>query len=497
MKKVLILGAGPAGLMAAYRLLQEKEYQVIILENQSKIGGLCQTNDFQDMKLDYGVHFYRMSEYSKINDIIYQLIPIEDTSFSHLTKEEQKKYVVKGKTSKKEDQVMLVNRSFSHIYFNHKFYEYPIKLNFKTLKQIGFIQLILIGISYIDALLFKRKEINLENYYINRYGKKFYEMFFHDYTYKICGVDPKDIHIDWGKQRIRETSLINILKEKIFHKKINHEPSLIQEYYYPKYGCEQVYQMLEQEIKKMGGQILTNSNVESIELKNNQITKVIYRKEKTKKTIQPDYLISSIPIKDFVSLLSPQILKTDVLKDIQTLPFRDLILVNLVFSKKEIEKLNVYQTIKDDSWVFIQDPNISFGRIKIANNWSKYMLGKNTNKVVLTLEYCCNSNDHFSKLNESKMLEIVKKELKILKLYPHGGIEDYKIDRVKNAYPAYYGSYNNRNKMIQNLNTLKNCYFIGRSGQHQYIDMDKAMYTGLVASEHIISNQKDKGNIWL
>lgn len=499
MKKVLIIGAGPAGLMAAYRLLLEKnKYQVVILEKQDKIGGLCKTNKFKNIYLDYGVHFFRMSEYSKINDIIYNLIPIEDRPSNQLTKDQRQKYIKKKVNASNTDKVMLINKNSSHIYFNHKYYDYPIKLNLKTIKQLGLLNLILIGLSYTKALIFKRKEKNLEEYYINRYGKKFYKMFFHDYTYKICGVDPKDIDIDWGKQRIRETSLINILKEKIFHKSVNNEPSLIEEYYYPKYGCGEVYKILSKQIEKLGGTIITNSSIDHIEIKNNKINKIVYKNNDKTQIFQTDYCINSIAINDFINYLPEKTISTKVSKQIKKLPFRDLILVSIILSKKEMEQLKDYQIIKKDSWVFIQDPKINFGRIKMANNWSKYMLGnKNSNKIVLTLEYCCDSNDKICKLKDEEIINLVKKELKILKLYPINGIKDYKIDKVKKAYPAYYGSYKSRKEIIKNLNKIENCYFIGRNGQHQYIDMDKAMYTGLIASENIISNKKDKENIWL
>lgn len=499
-KKVLILGAGPSGLMAAYKLLKEnKNYDVTILEKQFQIGGLCKTEQFQNIKLDYGVHFYRMSQYQEINDIIYHLIPIEDCYSKYLTQSQKQKYVKNGKNADQENNIMLINKSSSNIYFDNKFYEYPIRINFETIKKIGFINAIIIVFSYLKVLIKKQEENNLENYYINRYGKKFYEMFFHDYTYKICGVDPKDIDIDWGKQRIRETSLINIVKEKLFHKEVNNEPSLIEEYYYPKYGCGEVYQKLSQEIKKMGGKIITDSYATKIELKENKVEKVTYISKKKEKHLIPDYLISSITLKDFASLLPKNSLQKNILQDIKKLPYRDLILVNIIVSKKQMEQLNNYHMIKDNSWVFIQDPNIRFGRIKIANNWSKYMLGEDyyKNKVVLTLEYCCDSQDSFCQLSDKEIMRIVRNELEILELYPNNGIEEYKIDRVKNAYPAYYGSYKNRKRIIKSLDKLEQIYFIGRNGQHQYIDMDKAMYTGLKASESIIENKNEKKDVWL
>lgn len=498
--KVLILGAGPAGLGAAYKLLKDNNnYEVIILEKEKEIGGLCKTKEFENIKLDYGVHFYRISEYKEFNDIVYNLIPIEDNVSKNLTEKDIKKYVKKGKNQKNSDEVMLINSSSSNIYFDNKFYEYPIKLTFDTIKKMGLSNLIQIGFSYLKVLINKKEETNLENYYINRYGKKFYEMFFLEYTIKVCGVHPKDIDIDWGKQRIRETSFINILKEKLFKKKVENEPSLIEEYYYPKYGCGQVYNKMAEEITKLGGKIVTNSYVKNIIIKNYKVEDVEYIENKKINHIKPDFIINSIPLKKFVGLLSGDNLDKEKIKLAKDLPFRDLILVNLLVSKKEMSKLDIYKTIKDNSWVFIQDPNIKFGRIKISNNWSKYMFteDKYNNKVLLTLEYCCDSKDPFCKLKQEELIKVVKKELKSLNLYPKSGFDSFKIDKVKNAYPAYYGTYKNRKEIIKYLDKFDQIYFVGRAGQHQYIDMDKAMYTGIKASENIIKCKKNKKDVWL
>lgn len=499
-EKVLILGAGPAGLASAYQLLKSnKKYEVIILEKEKQIGGLCKTIPFKKNYVDYGVHFYRISEYKEVNKLIYQLIPIEDKTSHDFRQKDGNQYIRVGKDRFNSDHIMLINQATSNIYFDHKFYEYPIKINADTISKMGIFNLFKIGFSYLKVLVHKKKEVNLENYYINRYGKRFYEMFFLEYTKKVCGVHPKDIDIDWGKQRIRETSLINLLKEKLFkHKKFNHEPSLIEEYYYPKYGCGEVYQIIAEQITKLGGKILTNSYVKNIKIEDNQIKNIEYYENGQKKDMKTDYLISSIPLKKFVVLLDDDQKDEKIIKYAKELPFRDLMLVHLVFSKKQFMKLDAFKTIQHNSWVFIQDPKIKFGRIKIANNWSSYMLDdEGKSQILLTLEYCCDRKSSFFKLKNEEVIKEVKKELKQLNLMPNKGIIDYKINRVKDAYPAYYGTYEKRKEIIKYLNRYPQIYCIGRGGQHQYIDMDKAMYTGLKASNAIIKNKKSKKDIWL
>lgn len=498
-EKVLILGAGPAGLAAAYQLLKtSKKYEVIILEKEKQIGGLCKTIPFKKNYVDYGVHFYRISEYEEVNKLIYQLLPIEDKKPLD-NKKEINQYIRVGKNRFNSHDIMLINQASSNIYFNHQFYEYPIKMNIDTIHKMGIFNLFLIGCSYLKVLVHKKKETNLENYYINRYGKKFYEIFFLEYTKKVCGLHPKDIDIDWGKQRIRETSLMNLLKEKLFKKKkINHEPSLIEEYYYPKYGCKEVYQKMKEQIIELGGKIVTNSYVKNIKIENNQIKNIEYNENGQKKNMKTDYLISSIPLKEFVTLLEDNQKDEKIIKYAKELPFRDLMLVHLTFSKKQFMKLGAFRTIQQNSWVFIQDPKIQFGRIKIANNWSSYMLDQEgKNQILLTLEYCCDRKSPFFKLKNDEVMKEVKRELKQLKLMPNKGIIDYKINRVKNAYPAYYGTYEKRKEIIEYLNRYHQIYCIGRGGQHQYIDMDKAMYTGLKASDSIIKSKKSKKDIWL
>lgn len=171
-QKVLIIGAGPAGLAAAYKLLKDSnKYDVTILEKEKEIGGLCKTISFKNKLLDYGVHFYRISEYKEFNDIVYNLIPIEDND--SINNDLISKYVVKGENQFNTDNIMLINSATSNIYFNNKFYAYPIKINLDTIKKMGIINLFKIGFSYLKVLIHKKEETNLENYYINRYGKNF------------------------------------------------------------------------------------------------------------------------------------------------------------------------------------------------------------------------------------------------------------------------------------------------------------------------------------
>ena len=476
---------------AAYKLLKsDNNYEVIILEKESNIGGLCKTTDFENVRCDCGVHFYRISEHSEVNDLIYNLFNIEDGESKYLNSTERKKYVKAGKTRFNSNKIMLINKNISNIYFCNEFFNYPIKFNFNTIRKIGIVEFCKIAISYLENLFHKKEESNLENYYINRYGKKFYEMFFLGYTIKVCGVSPKDISVEWGKQRIRDTSLINILKEKILNiRNFNNEPSLIDEYYYPKHGTGEVYEELAKEIVNLGGEIITDCHLKSIDIKDFNVENIAFSNNGILKQVKPDYLINTIPIKEFISLLDGVEIDEKIKNYANKLPFRDLILVNLLISKNDMRDLKNYHIIKDNSWVFIQEPKIKFGRIKIANNWSKYLFNDEdayNNNVLMTLEYYVSNDDCFHVMNDTEIIKIVKNELDILKLLPQNGFLNYEIKKIRNAYPSYYGTYENRNKIMEYLGKFKNVFFAGRAGLHQYIDMDVAIVSGFRASESIM-----------
>ena len=260
-KKVVIIGAGPAGLTAGYYLLKNsKDYEVTIIEKDNNVGGISKTINYNGNRMDLGGHRFFTKE-ERINNIWKEILPVQGKeSYDDLLLENNKVLADKGPNPEKEDKVFLIRNRVSRIYYSKKFFDYPVNLSFNTIKNLGLIKTIESGFSYLKSLFIKRKETNLENFYINRFGKKLYSIFFEGYTEKLWGRNPKNIDASWGKQRVKGISIKEVLKDyfcRLF--KINNkskETSLIESYYYPKYGPGQMYEEMSKEYKLLGGKLL-------------------------------------------------------------------------------------------------------------------------------------------------------------------------------------------------------------------------------------------------
>ncbi len=306
MKKVIIIGAGPAGLTAANELLKHEGYEVTILEETNEIGGISRTVKYNGNRMDIGGHRF-FSKDDRITNYWKDLMPVQGhNSFDDEKLSRVKSLVAGGPDPEKEDKVMLIRNRVSRIYYLKKFFDYPITMKKETFKNMGLKRTIKAGFSYIKSVIIKRKENSLEDFYINRFGKVLYNMFFEKYTEKLWGRHPSQISADWGAQRVKGLSIMAILKNIISKKKNKGnqktvETSLIEEFYYPKYGPGQLWETLAEKIEKNGGKILKNHKVTSINISDNKITSVTCSADNGIIDITGDIFISSMPLKDLVS----------------------------------------------------------------------------------------------------------------------------------------------------------------------------------------------------
>lgn len=503
MKNIVIIGAGPAGLTTAYEILKNsKEYNVILLEEDKKIGGISKTINFKGNRMDLGGHRFFTKE-NEIKQLWDEILPVQGkNSYDDKKLRRTKKLIKGGPDPEKDDNVMLIRNRVSRIFYNDKFFDYPISLNLKTIKNLGFTNTVVCGLSYLKTRILKRKENNLEDFYINRFGKKLYSMFFEDYTEKVWGRIPKNISKEWGYQRVKGISITAVLKDyflKLFKVKSKEkETSLIEQFYYPKYGPGQLYEEMSKKIIKMGGVIKKDSRVIKINKRNNKIKSITYINKGKEYKIEVDYLVSSMPIKDLVASISNVPKEIKVISN--NLPYRDFITVGVLVSDLAIKNKTNIKTINNnipDCWLYIQDKKVRLGRIQIFNNWSPYMVKDINNSIFLGLEYFCNENENFYKLTDKKIKEMAIDELKKIGIIDDSTnvIEKY-CYRVKKAYPAYFDSYKDFNIVKDYLFKISNLYCIGRNGQHRYNNMDHSMMTGLKTARYILNNEGSKEDIW-
>lgn len=510
MKKVIIIGAGPAGITAAYELLKEnkEEYKVTILEVSNEIGGISRTVKYNGNRMDIGGHRF-FSKDERVMKLWSEIMPVQGkNSFDDEILKREKPLDKNGPNPENEDEVMLIRTRVSRIYYLKKFFDYPISMKFETFKNMGLIRTIKAGFSYLKTIFFKRKEKSLEDFYINRFGKVLYSMFFEKYTEKLWGRHPSEISADWGAQRVKGLSITAIIKDmfaKLFKKKNNKntETSLIEQFWYPKYGPGQLWETLANKTEKLGAEILKNHEVKKINIKDGKIESVACNVDNREEIIEGDIFISSMPLKDLILGMKDINSDDDNLKKIkevaQGLPYRDFITVGLYLNKLKLKNKTNIKTlggIVPDCWIYVQEDNVKIGRIQIFNNWSPYLVKDAKNKVWIGLEYFCNENDEYWKMNEKEFTNFAISELEKMEIIEKEDVIDSHLEKVKKAYPAYFDTYSEIDKVIEYLNEFENIYCIGRNGQHRYNNMDHSMLTAIETVKNIKSNIKDKTNIW-
>lgn len=503
-KKVVIIGGGPAGLTAGYELLkQSKQYDVTILEASNEIGGISRTVRHKGNRMDIGGHRF-FSKDQDVLDFWSEIMPTQGApAYDDKKLHREKPLVENGPDPEKEDKVMLVRQRVSRIYYLKKFFDYPITMKPQTFKNMGFKRTIASGCSYMKSAIVKKPEDSLENFYINRFGKKLYSMFFEGYTEKLWGRHPRDISADWGAQRVKGLSISAVIKDmfkKVFHIKGGKvETSLIEEFIYPKYGPGQLWETVADRITEMGGKVLKKHQVISVTTKGDKATGVVCMVGKEKKNIKADIVISSMPLRDLTLALDAKV-PEKIVEIADGLPYRDFVTVGLLVKKLNLKNETDIKTLGNivpDCWIYVQDTDVKLGRIQIFNNWSPYMV-KNPDKTVwIGLEYFCNEGDDFWKMSDKKCIDFAVDELvKMGIINSKKQVLDSHRERVQKAYPAYFDTYKDIDKLIKYLNKYDNLYCVGRNGQHRYNNMDHSMVTSFETVKNILGDKKSKENIW-
>lgn len=507
-KKAIIIGAGPAGLTAAYELLKRTNILPIILEKSGDIGGISKTVNYKGNRIDIGGHRF-FSKSDRVMEWWLNIMPIQPMEDKQVTVTYQRrKKTIKTeepypKINEKElpDKVMLVRNRLSRIYFLKKFFAYPIQLSLDTLKKLGLPRTVGIMLSYMKARLYPRKpEKSLEDFFINRFGRKLYKLFFKDYTEKVWGVPCTKISAEWGAQRIKGISIgkalehaVKSLMPKKSHNKEDisqkgTETSLIEKFLYPKFGPGQLWEEVARQVREMGGEIYLHQNVKDIVVEEGVVNAVmtIHSETDEVRVWQGDYFFSTMPVKELIAGMGDKVPKA-VQEIAAGLQYRDFITVGVLLRKMS-ENL-------PDTWLYIQERNVQVGRLQIFNNWSPYMV-KDPNTVWIGMEYFCNKGDWFWQLSDEEITRNAIAELEKMKLTDCKDVLDSTVQRMEKTYPAYFGTYDRFEKIRQFTDGFGNLFLVGRNGMHKYNNSDHSMLTAMVAVDNIIASVEAKTNIW-
>ncbi len=495
-KTAIIIGAGPAGLTAAYELLQHSDVKPVVYEIEKYCGGLSATLEYKGNGIDIGGHrFYSKSDW--VMNWWTHFLPIA----------EMQGHVVDNVTHDDSQPVLRMHKRLSRILFMGKLFEYPLTLSWQTFKKVPATQLLHILFSYLKAKCFPIKpENNLEAFYINRFGSVLYKIFFKSYTEKVWGVACDMISPDWGPQRIKGVSVLKVLLHAVRQAicqdftigQKSTDTSLIERFLYPDRGPGQLWQTVANEVLRQGGEIHYNHVLVGIHLDNDNVCTVdlLDRVTNQKKQLPCDYLISTMPIKDLVTIITGDV--PDRVKDVaMELCYRDLIIVCIALKKssKPIAEETCSLEVMQDNWLYIQEPGVKLGRVQIYSNWSRAMV-TDVGTLWVGLEYFCQEGDSLWQKSNEQMARFAVGELEKTGLASGQDVFDYTVIKIKKAYPAYFGSYDQIDIVRKYLNSIGNLYSIGRNGMHRYNNQDHSMLSARAAVNCLVTGSKDKSAIW-
>ncbi len=449
-RNIIILGAGPAGLTAAYELTRN-HIPVTVLERDGVVGGIARTSFYKGYGFDIGGHRF----YTKMNEV---------NALWH---------EVLG------EQFLRVPR-LSRIHYEGKFFYYPLRL-FNVLSALGIVQSIWIFLSFVRARLFPLvPEESFEDYVSNRFGRKLYHLFFKTYTEKVWGIPCTEIRAEWAAQRIRGLSFTSVLKSAIF-KNGNGIKSLIEEFEYPLYGPGMMWETFQQRVKANGGEVWLNSPIVRVQREGTHITNVVVKQNGVERAVAGTHFISTLALRDLINALQPPP-PADVLHAANSLGYRDFLTVVLIVNVPELFP---------DNWIYIHTPRVFVGRIQNFKNWSKALL-PNDHTTSLGMEYFVTEGDELWNMPDEQLIELAKRELELIGIARAAQVIDGTVERMKKAYPVYDSTYHEHLGIVRGyLDAFDNLQTVGRNGMHKYNNQDHSMMTALLAARNVLGAEHD------
>ncbi len=579
-RRAIIIGAGPAGLTAALELLRRTDVQPVVLEASGEIGGISRTVRYKGNRMDIGGHrFFSKSdrvmrwwmdlmppeldepaESAAPLEIAYQgkrrvvevpavspqhpplrgmgpLSAVLETDAEETDPQGHEHKVAHGHTAtvvldsplpEDRDRVMLVRPRLSRIYYLRRFFDYPIKLSGTTLRHLGPVRMVRIGLSYLRARLRPiRPERSLQDFLINRFGRELYLTFFKSYTEKVWGVPCDEISAQWGAQRIKGLSLTTAVRHflrtrlKFLGKAADKEnraqdlaqkktdTSLIERFLYPKFGPGQLWEHVAEKVVAGGGEIHLRWNVDRVEVSADHADPVLpghvtaveaVNREGERRRFEGEFFLSTMPMQELTRALErggaavPEPVRTIS----EGLQYRDFITVGVL-----AKRLNVRGASREpegarsvpDTWIYIQEPDVKLGRLQIFNNWSPYMVA-DPETVWLGLEYFCYESDPLWAMPDAELQQFAIRELETIGILRESEVLDAHVVRVPKTYPAYFGTYDRFDELRRWVDRFDNLFLVGRNGMHKYNNQDHSMLTAMTVVDGIAAGRVDKAAVW-
>ncbi|MBC7287857.1 MAG: NAD(P)/FAD-dependent oxidoreductase [Armatimonadetes bacterium] len=446
---VVVVGAGPAGASAAWELTRLGR-QPLLIEQLDRVGGIARTEAINGARFDIGGHrFYTLIE--EIEQIWEKILGPEFRKVARL----------------------------SRIYFRGQFLQYPISLG-EVLHKLGLVESLRILGSFMAARLNPRSpELSFEDWVVNRYGRRLFELFFRAYTEKVWGISCRELSADWAAQRIRSMSLLTVLRHALLGS--SGARSLISEFRYPRLGVGQMWEAMVQEAVARGAEVRLGHKMEHIWLSDGRVAAVEIAGPDGSYKVSPEHVISSVPLPELVLSMRPDP-PDHVLAAARSLRYRAFVAVAVA-----VEHPNPFP----DQWIYVHEPGVKLGRVQNYRNWSPDMVGS-PDITLLALEYFCWPNDDFYSLSDEALIKLALQEAETVGLLHQPRLLGARVIRVPWAYPLYDPGYRDHVNVIRRfLEQIENLQTVGRAGLHRYNGMDHSMLTGLLAARNVLGENND------
>ncbi len=459
-RHVVIMGAGPAGLTAAWELTSNGVDVEVHEADPEFVGGIARTASYKGFRFDIGGHRF-FTKADEVRKIWHEILDPSD---------------------------WLSVPRMSRIYYNGKYFAYPLKA-FDALQKLGVINAALCVLSYLKAKAFPRKdERSFEDWIVNRFGYRLYRIFFKTYTEKVWGMPCSEISADWAAQRIKGLSLVEAIRNAFnTGSKRNKQgeviKTLIDEFEYPRYGPGMMWERATEQIRERGSQVTLDSRVASIRHGGGQVKEVVLTSGSGAETVAggTDY-ISTLPIRELVEMMDPSA-PDHVRAAANALRYRDYLTVVLVVDRSDVFP---------DNWIYIHDPSVQLGRVQNYKNWSPFMV-PDLAQSALGLEYFCTEGDGLWETPEDQLIALGTRELTQIGLAPADDVVDGTVVRMRKAYPVYDDDYKENVAIVRAWldEAVTNLQLVGRNGMHKYNNQDHSMMAALLAARNLLGESWD------
>lgn len=451
---VVVLGAGPAGLAVGHELTANG-VKVTVLERNEFVGGLCRTVDYKGFKFDLGGHRW----FTKNEDL--------NNWFRRLM----------GK------EIVMVDR-ISRIYYSGKYFFYPVRFS-DIFKKTGPFTILHAGIAFMWSTVYhtirSRAPLNMKEAYTAQFGAKLYDMFFRRYSEKVWGKPCEQLSADWVSQRSKGLSIWTMVREALVGNK-DQVVSLIDNFMYPRDGYMRIPERMAEDITNAGNAVITGAKVTRLVYHDTNDIEVFYLEGGREQSVRANSVLSTIPLGLLVQMLTP-ICSDEVKEAAQSLVFRDLVTVNVIFKRTQVST---------DTWLYVQDEDILFGRLHEPKNWSKDMVPDQA-YTSLVLECFCTKGDTVWQMSDDEIVERCLDDLvNKLGFVTRDEFEDAAVIRTTHAYPVYDLQYGEKIKTIKDFLTgFEGLEIVGRGGTFRYNNADHSIEMGLLLARKLLGYEID------